>query len=830
MPGANFARLKTWVAEILDYPALNAEFDNILNNFNPPGVASYSANVTQMRSTVDPGEIGTESLAPSLAGEIERLRFAIKEIKGAGVTYWYESSATSLSDLLNAVGGALVNNRVVSGAHSTGSSALRALIPGVSSNLLTLDGTPTPFTYLINGTSYTISTDLSLTALGTAPSSNNTAAVNDAGLTAQESSKWQGEDGRSLYIDATGTEITARIGTFAAFKITHSGNTEYFMAFVKSGTELTNVRRGYFFNATPAPIPRIPIADNDPVTLMRLTWVYANTSGALVVAYNNPTYSYAQPSSPATGDYWYDLTAQTWKIFDSVSWNTANVLLIGVSIQDTTNVVGARAFDLYTASDSYSNLYVEYISATTIQNARAGGRIAVGNFLVDFKTTKPAWDITTSLESGYSEAASTTYFAYVGESGKLTLSPEKPYFAAGNGKGWYHPYEIWRYVGQVANDGSSNFDGATILNETPYEEAVSSTILENLGLVATVATCGFASAGAYADCVTAVAAIVTATRPGSPRNRALEAVSSTILENLGLVATVAANALTITVTTKDGKVPTAINPVRCSFQSASGSSAQHTLRYLTNTLAITVPTSATLGHISAKDQYVWVYLIDDAGVIDIGVSGVSVFDSGSSQSPTAVSGSATSGTVLYSVSAHTSKKIRRIGRLLVNQTTAGTWAAAPTESILDPIVKYNRTEPVAYTPTISNFGTNSAVAFRSYRDGSELVIHGTFTAGTLVAAQAGITPGFNGTNANVAISTAFGTVNRPVGTWGCGNVNAVQGYIIFINSTTTLGFGLSANAGTASSDQQNATVITGNNATMSLQCRVLISGWSAYGP
>lgn len=45
------------------------------------------------------------------------------------------------------------------------------------------------------------------------------------------------------------------------------------------------------------------------------------------------------------------------------------------------------------------------------------------------------------------------------------------------------------------------------------------------GLVATVATCGFDSANVYALCVSTVAEIVKATRPGSPRNRALEAAA-----------------------------------------------------------------------------------------------------------------------------------------------------------------------------------------------------------------------------------------------------------------------------------------------------------------
>lgn len=44
-------------------------------------------------------------------------------------------------------------------------------------------------------------------------------------------------------------------------------------------------------------------------------------------------------------------------------------------------------------------------------------------------------------------------------------------------------------------------------------------------LVTTVATCGFSTANAYAECVTAVQSIVAATRVGSPRNRAMEAAA-----------------------------------------------------------------------------------------------------------------------------------------------------------------------------------------------------------------------------------------------------------------------------------------------------------------
>lgn len=111
--GATFSRLKNWTTEVLSNTDLNAEIDNILDNLTPSGVDDYSANSSQMRQTTDPGEAGSESLATSLSGELERLRFVIKEMKG-NVTYWYSTAGSSLSDLATSVGGGFPANRISS--------------------------------------------------------------------------------------------------------------------------------------------------------------------------------------------------------------------------------------------------------------------------------------------------------------------------------------------------------------------------------------------------------------------------------------------------------------------------------------------------------------------------------------------------------------------------------------------------------------------------------------------------------------------------------------------------------------------------------------------
>ncbi len=67
--------------------------DNV-SSLAPTVLGDYSATVAQMKLKTDPGELGTESLATSMAGELERLRYAAYDTKralDAHVTQWYET-------------------------------------------------------------------------------------------------------------------------------------------------------------------------------------------------------------------------------------------------------------------------------------------------------------------------------------------------------------------------------------------------------------------------------------------------------------------------------------------------------------------------------------------------------------------------------------------------------------------------------------------------------------------------------------------------------------------------------------------------------------------
>ena len=82
---------------ILTAAIYNADHVNHITNATPQGLDDYSTNVAQMQETTDPGELTTESLATSLAEELKRIRFAIKEMKGTDVTQWYETATKTLS-------------------------------------------------------------------------------------------------------------------------------------------------------------------------------------------------------------------------------------------------------------------------------------------------------------------------------------------------------------------------------------------------------------------------------------------------------------------------------------------------------------------------------------------------------------------------------------------------------------------------------------------------------------------------------------------------------------------------------------------------------------
>lgn len=459
--GATFARLKNWTLDLenLTNEDLNAEINNILDNLTPTGVDDHSASLGAFRTQTTPGGTGTESLPTSLAGELERLRYVLSRLIGG--TYWYDAPPISLTEAntIVSLGNQIPSNRLVSGRTRSASDAFPIFLqPHGTNATVTLKGLTTAFVARIDGTAYTISTDVALTGLSLAPSSNNTCTTNDAALVTD---KYAGELDATIptiTVTSMGTEITALVGKWVAFK---HGATEYFTAFVKSTTQLTNAKRGFFFDSADSPVVRIGLSNSVTITLLKMHWVFLQTVGTLTSTQNNPIWAFDQPTSPASGDYWFDLDNLTWKKYNGSSWEAANAILIGVAVTDTSGCKVARSFEFFAPYKILNTITLEKIDNNTIRSTARRAIFDVAGTTYRWDHDFVTWDTTNDLAGGVTDAVSTTYYVYVSENGDTYLDTEKPYDRRHDLLGKYHPYHNWRAVGQVSNDGSSNFGTPT---------------------------------------------------------------------------------------------------------------------------------------------------------------------------------------------------------------------------------------------------------------------------------------------------------------------------------------------------------------------------------
>lgn len=357
--------------------------------------------------------------------------------------------------------GGNIPNAIISGATVSNSQKSDFLRAAGSSAEVTLLGATTTLSLNIDSTGIEFTTDVTESSLTTAPSSSNTCLVNEADFSDQDATRYAGEDGSILNIDSAGSEITNRVGQYVTLK----GASEYMLAYVKSSTELSNIYRGFYFDNSGDAINRETLANNDTLTIMSTAWVFAENNGTTIdVTYVSPIYDYTEPSSPATGDYWFDMLNQTWKRYSGSAFVQINRILIGVAVIDATNCVAARSFDFDKTIYNFNPIELEYDNVGTIRTVQTDFNLGVYGGIVVNRKTPFVWDITTDLESGQSEASNTVYYAYISEVGQPILSETAPYNQKGDLGGYYHPHESWRCVGYINNNGSTNFDEKSIVD------------------------------------------------------------------------------------------------------------------------------------------------------------------------------------------------------------------------------------------------------------------------------------------------------------------------------------------------------------------------------
>jgi hypothetical protein len=323
-----------------------------------------------------------------------------------------------------------------------------------SSNSFTLLASAVNLVVDINTTETTFTLDTTETGLTVAPSTNNTCLLNEPTATGQYETSYLGEDNTVITIDNAGTEIINRIGQFCLFQT----GTEYFLAYINSATELTNAYRGFLLDSSGNPVNRTVLNDNDVITLLSSGWVFVDIDGVTIdVTYNSPVYDFDEPTSPITGDYWFNRSEEAWYRYSGTDFVLINRTLVGIVALDTVNCVASRSFNFNREFSDYNPLNLQYVNATTVKTDVYDFVINVyGNKVIN-QNTRYIWDITTNLESGQVETSSTYYYFYITQNGEQIISDIKPYDQKGEIGGYYHPYNTWRAIGAIANDFSNNF-------------------------------------------------------------------------------------------------------------------------------------------------------------------------------------------------------------------------------------------------------------------------------------------------------------------------------------------------------------------------------------
>lgn len=319
---------------------------------------------------------------------------------------------------------------------------------GGATNTFTIEGSVTPLELTIDGAGYILETDLTSDDLSLAPSSNNTCLVDNVLFTNLQNTKTVGEYGYWIGIDATGgvgSEITSLDGTVQVFKLENSltgTGVEYFIGTVDTtNNKLIPFRRGV------GGTERIVFGDGDTITLLKAHYIFLDNDLATIdTTTTYPTWSATAPTTPSTGDYWWDVTNETWKRYSGSSWEQLGRIFLGYAICDSADCVAVEHDDFNLAwSSDFSAQTIDVYGST-------GGlyfnRVRIdGSFSVNVAGKKiNIQNMELNLTDHYSEPSSNETkwcYVYIDKHGVGSLSTTTPRIK-NSLKGYYHPTEYLR--------------------------------------------------------------------------------------------------------------------------------------------------------------------------------------------------------------------------------------------------------------------------------------------------------------------------------------------------------------------------------------------------
>ncbi len=159
-----------------------------------------------------------------------------------------------------------------------------------------------------------------------------------------------------------------------------------------------------------------------------------------------------------------------------------------------------------------------------------------------------------------------------------------------------------------------------------------------------------------------------------------EFLSADLLKNVGLACSVGSSALTIALKNAAGSDASATDACGVGFRSATLTNGQSSILNISAALSLVISSGSTLGHVSAAACEIYVGLLLTGGAAKLCVSTTPINErSLITTVAEGGAGAADSSTSIYSDAVYSNVPVRVIAKLISTQSTAGTWAAVPTD-------------------------------------------------------------------------------------------------------------------------------------------------------
>ena len=247
------------------------------------------------------------------------------------------------------------------------------------------------------------------------------------------------------------------------------------------------------------------------------------------------------------------------------------------------------------------------------------------------------------------------------------------------------------YVGATSftliGDKTSDFNVGRRLRSTNTAGTIYSTILTSVYTTLTTVTVRNDS-GTLDSGLSAVSyGLLSATNnsiPGGDRkglNLYSQGIGPSYLQNIGIAASVASKALTLSLATKAAAAFSTSDRGHIEHRDPDIVQGKTITREATTDINMVVPSTATLGYAANETAYIYIYSIwSTAGGLEAACIKKAIISEAELQSTTAISTGADSDNVLYSTTARTGATIRLIGRIKIQTgAVAGEWDNQPTE-------------------------------------------------------------------------------------------------------------------------------------------------------